>query len=295
MPSLEHEQLVSMISEGLALEALPLDEQRAAMEASAEFFPPDPDVLVDAIDAGGVPAEWISVSGSEPSRTVLYLHGGAYVMGSPKSHRGLAGRIARAAGARVLVVDYRLAPENPFPAALDDALTCWRWLLGDGTSPEQSIIAGDSAGGGLALASLLALRDAGEALPAGAVALSPWTDLEGTGPTAVEGAVDDPMLKPAGLRANGRDYAARDLQHPYASPLRGDLSGLPPLLIQVGTREILLSDSTRFAEKAQAAGVDVTLEIEDGLIHVWQMFPDLPESRDAMARIGMFIMQQCDA
>lgn len=289
MPSAEHEQLVAMMSGGLALGELSLDEQRAMMEASADLFPPEADVLATPTEAGGVPADWVSVSTSAPDCVVLYLHGGAYVMGSRNTHRGLAGRIARAARARVLLPDYRLAPEHPFPAALEDATSCWRWLLSEGHAPERMAIAGDSAGGGLTLATLLALKAAGDPLPACAVGLSPWVDLEGTGPSAEPGAVDDPMLTPEGLRTSGRDYAAADLRHPFAAPLHGDLAGLPPLLLQAGTREVLLSDSTRFAEKARAAGVDVTLEVEDGLIHVWQMFPDLPESQDAVGRIGAFI------
>ncbi len=282
-----------MMSGGLALEELSIDEQRAVMEASAEMFPAEADVHASEIDAGGVPADWISVDESEPDRVVLYLHGGGYVMGSRSTHRGLAGRIARAARARVLLPDYRLAPEHPFPAAFEDATASWRWLLSEGHAPECMAIAGDSAGGGLTLATLLAAKAAGDPLPACAVGLSPWTDLEGRGPTAEPGAADDPMLTSEGLRSTGRHYAAADLRNPFAAPLHGDPAGLPPLLLQVGTREILLSDSTRFAEKARAAGVDVTLEVEEGLIHVWQFFPDVPEARDAIQRVGAFIGRHC--
>ena len=214
-------------------------------------------------------------------------------MGSAATHRALAGRIARASSSRVLLPNYRLAPERPFPAALDDAVTCWNWLVAEGHSPERMAIAGDSAGGGLALATLLALKGAGHPLPGCAVGLSPWTDLEGTGPSAQTGAVDDPMLSTDGLRSSGRDYAASDLKNPLAAPLLGNLEGLPPLLLQVGTREILLSDSTRFADKASKAGVDVTLEIEEGLVHVWQMLPGVPEAQSAIDRIGAFIVQWC--
>lgn len=293
MPSQEHEQIVAMLGGGMSMAALSLEEQRAVMEGSAELFPVDADVVSESVDAGGVPADWVSVPESEPDRVILYLHGGAYVMGSRNTHRNLAGRLARAAQARVMLPAYRLAPEHPFPAAVDDAVACWRWLLEQGVAPDRSAIAGDSAGGGLALGTLLALKDAGTALPACGVGLSPWTDLEGTGPTAREGAVDDPMLSAAGLRDNGRDYAAHDLRHPYAAPLHGDLAGLPPLLLQVVTREVLLSDSTRFAERAVMAGTSVTLEVEDGLIHVWQMFPDLPEAHAAVARIGGFVRLHC--
>lgn len=293
MPSVEHEQVVDMMTGGLGLEELSVDEQRAVMEASAGMFPAEADVLTSEIDAGGVPADWIAVDTSEADRVVLYFHGGGYVTGSRNTHRGLAGRIARSARARVLLPDYRLAPEHPFPAAVEDATTCWRWLISEGHAPNHMAIAGDSAGGGLAMATLLALKASGDALPACAVGLSPWTDLEGKGPTVEPGAVDDPMLTPEGLRSSGRQYAAAELRNPLAAPLYGDLKDLPPLLLQVGTREILLSDSTRFAERAQAAGVEVTLEIEDGLIHVWHMFPGVPEAQSAIERIGAFIEQNC--
>ena len=293
MPSTEHEEIVSMMEGGLGLESLSVAEQRAAMEASAEMFPVDPDVVIDELNVSGVPADWISIAGEEPERVVLYFHGGAYVMGSRATHRALAGRIARAANARVLIPDYRLAPEAPFPAAIEDAVLCWKWLIAEGHSSTRMAIAGDSAGGGLALATLLALRDNGDPLPACAVGLSPWTDLEGTGPSSQPGAVDDPMLTLDGLRESGQQYASADLRNPLASPLHGDLSGLPPLLLQVGTREILLSDSTRFADKASAADVAVTLEVEEGLIHVWQMLPGVPEAEEAVQRIGSFVSTHC--
>ncbi len=294
MPSREHEEIVAMISDGLGLENLSVEDQRAAMEASTGLFPIASDVSVSEVDAGGVSADWVIVDDiSEADRVVLYFHGGAYVMGSRNTHRGLAAHIARAAKARVLLPEYRLAPEHPFPAAVEDAKACWRWLIAAGYAPNRMAIAGDSAGGGLTLASLLALKAAGDPLPACAVGLSPWTDLEGTGPTAVPGAVDDPMLTPDGLRSSGLQYAGEALRDPLAAPLHGELEGLPSLLIQVGTREILLSDSTRFADKAKAAGVDVTLEIEEGLIHVWQMLPDVPEAQSAIERIGVFIERHC--
>ncbi len=295
MPSTEHEDIVAMLAGGLGLDALSLEDQRAAMEASAAMSPPDADVNFSEVNANGVLADWVSVEESLAHRVVLYLHGGAYSLGSRNTHRGLAGRIARAAQARVLLAEYRLAPEHPFPAAVEDATACWRWLVSEGYSPASMAIAGDSAGGGLAMATLLALKAADAPLPACAVGLSPWTDLEGTGPTANPGAVDDPMLTPDGLRESGRLYAGNALRNPLAAPLHGDLQGLPPLLLQVGTREILLSDSTRFAEKAQKAGVDVTLEVSEGLIHVWQMLPGVPEADDAVRRIGAFIGRHLSA
>lgn len=293
MPSPEHEQVVAMMAGGLGLEQLSVEDQRAFMEGTAGLSPLEPDVITREADAGGIPADWITVEGSDAERVVLYLHGGAYVMGSRNTHRELAGRIARAAQARVLLPDYRLAPEHPFPAAVEDAAACWRWLISGGYAPGRMAIAGDSAGGGLTLATLLALKASGTPLPGCAVGLSPWTDLEATGPTAEPGAVDDPMLTPEGLRQSSRLYAAADLRDPLASPLHGDLRGLPPLLLQVGTRDILLSDSTRFAERARAAGVEVTLEVEAGLIHVWHMHPGLPEAQRAVERVGAFIARRC--
>lgn len=293
LPSIEHEQVVEMMIGGLGLEELSVDEQRAVMEASADMFPVEADVSVNEVYASSVPADWITIDGSETDRVILYFHGGGYTMGSRNTHRGLAGRLARAARARVLLPDYRLAPEHPFPAAVEDATTCWRWLVSEGHAPNRMVIAGDSSGGGLTLATLLALKAASDPLPACAVGLSPWTDLVGKGSTAQLGAVDDPMLTPEGVRSSGRQYADDNLHNPLASPLYGDLRNLPPLLLQVGTREILLSDSTRFAEKAQAAGVKVTLEIEEGLIHVWHMFPDIPEAQSAIERIGAFLDRNC--
>jgi len=293
MPSSEHEDIVAMMGGGLALQELSLMEQRAMMNASASMFPTAPGLRTESVDADGVPADWLTFEASARDRAILYLHGGAYVTGSRDSHRGLASRVALAAGAPVLLAEYRLAPEAPFPAAVEDAVTSWRWLLQQGVPARSMAIAGDSAGGGLALATLLALKDAGLPQPGCAVALSPWTDLAARGPTAVPGAVDDPMLTLAGLTESAAHYAPGDLLNPLASPLHGDLRGLPPLLLQVGTREILLSDSTRFARRAEAAGVDVTLDVEEGLIHVWQSFPDLPESRRSLERIGAFVRDRC--
>jgi acetyl esterase/lipase len=266
-------------------------EIRAGFEQIAALFPVPADVESEPTRAGSVSAEWISVPGSREDRAVLYLHGGAYVIGSINTHRELASRVARETRARVLVIDYRLAPENPFPAAVEDATEAYRWLLASGLEPSNLAVAGDSAGGGLTLATLLALRDAREALPAAGVCLSPWTDLEGTGASAQPGGADDPLLELAGLREMGLHYAGpANLRHPLAAPLHADYGGLPPLLIQVGTREILLDDSTRVAERARASGVDVTLDPWEGLIHVWQMFgPAMPEAQEALTRIGEFV------
>ena len=290
MPSPQHEMIVQMLSARPAIVAPTVAETRAGFEELAKMFPLAPDVTHESIRAGGVPSEWVSVPESRPDRVILYLHGGGYVIGSLNTHRELASRIARATQARALVIDYRLAPEHPFPAAVEDAVAAYRWLLGTGIPPARIAIAGDSAGGGLTLATLLALRDAKLPLPAAGVCMSPWTDLEGTGASAQPGGADDPLLQLAGLREMGQHYAAANPRHPHAAPLYADYRGIPPLLIQVGTRELLLDDSTRVAAKAKAAGVDVTLEPWEGLIHVWQLFgPNVPESEQAVARIGEFV------
>jgi epsilon-lactone hydrolase len=223
-------------------------------------------------------------------RVVLHLHGGAYVMGSPRTHRGLAAAMSRTAHAQVLLPDYRLAPEDHHPAALDDALTVYRWLVEDrGYPPGRIAVTGDSAGGGLGLALLLAARDAGLALPACYVGLSPWTDLAATGASVAELDGIDPWLSAALLIPAARAYAGTvDLRDPMVSPLYGDLSGLPPVLVHAGSDEILRDDAVRLVERAREAGVDASLGIFDGLWHVFQAFP-LPESRSSIREIGAFI------
>ncbi len=295
MPSKELTQMIEMMAGGPVFGVGTIEEQRAGMEAMAGGSQLPDKVTINETRVGDLDAEWVAMPNSANGRVVLYLHGGGYVMGSRRTHRELASRIAREAAARVLVLEYRLAPEHPFPAAVEDATAAYRWLRKQGIAAGSIAIAGDSAGGGLTLATLLALRDAGDALPACAVCLSPWTDLEGTGASAQPGGADDPMIDAAALRDTGRTYAASAVRNPLAAPLHGNYKGLPPLLIQVGTREILLDDSTRVADKARAAGVPVRLEIEEGAPHVWQMVPHLPESIDAVRRIGAFVRERIPA
>ena len=292
MPSQELKQLIEMFASQPAVGGSSIEAQRGAMEAMLAGLPLPEKVTVNAVRVGELDADWVTMPNSANGRVVLYLHGGGYVMGSRSTHRELAARIARDAAARVLLLEYRLAPEHPFPAAVDDATAAYRWLRKQGIAASSIAIAGDSAGGGLTLATLLALRDAGDALPACAVCLSPWTDLEGTGASAQPGGADDPMVTVAALRDMGRAYAGDALRNPLAAPLYGSFKGLPPLLVQVGTREILLDDSTRVADKARAAGVTVRLEIEEGAPHVWQAMPHVPEAIEAVKRIGAFVRER---
>jgi acetyl esterase/lipase len=264
---------------------------RADMQRLAESFYISPDVQVAETRLAGRPALELLAPGAERGRALLYLHGGAYVAGSPRTHGELAARISRATGMRAVSLDYRLAPEHPFPAAIEDAVAACRALREQGTAPRRMVIAGDSAGGGLALATLLALRDAGDPLPAAAVLLSPWVDLEGTGESVRALAARDPIANVKLITLGRTLYLnGADPRHPLAAPLHADLAGLPPLLIQVGTREVLLDDSRRLATKARAAGCDVTLEEFPEMIHVWQIFaPILEEGQRAIEKIGEWV------
>jgi epsilon-lactone hydrolase len=278
---------------GMDLDSLTIAERRAATDSVAAQ--PPPGTTVEPVDAGGVQAEWVAAAGVPPGRLLLYLHGGAYQIGSPATLRHMIALVSAAAHARVLSVDYRLAPEHPFPAAVEDAMTAYRFLLRGGADPATLAIAGDSAGGGLALATLVALRDGAEPLPAAAVAISPWTDLALTGDSLRTRADRDIMIKPAGMAETAATYlAGADPRHPYASPLYADLRGLPPILIHVGDAEVILDDSTRFAAQATAAGVDVTLEVWAEMPHVWHAFAGLlPESDQAIKRIGSWLQAHC--
>jgi epsilon-lactone hydrolase len=265
---------------------------RAGIAAAQRRVPAPPaGTQVSKIDAGGVAGELIATPASRPDRHVLYLHGGGYVTGSPALYRHLTWRIAAATRARVLAIDYRLAPEHPFPAALDDAFAACRWLLAAKADPRRAAIMGDSAGGGLALALLLKLRDCGHERPAAAVALSPWTDLALTGVSLVRNAKADPMLNVADTRLFAASYlAGADPRDPYASPLYGNPAGLPPTLIHLGSDEILRDDAVRMAEKMRAAGCHVEIEVWPRMPHVWHLFaPVLPEANAAIARVGAFV------
>ncbi|HEY1066452.1 MAG TPA: alpha/beta hydrolase [Pirellulales bacterium] len=248
-------------------------------------------VRFERVSANGVPATWCVPENAPPDRVLLYLHGGGYVFGSGRGYRCFAGELARLAGCRALAIDYRLAPEHPFPAAYDDALTAYRWLLDRGAT--ETAVSGDSAGGGLSLALLAAVRDAGLTLPRAAYVISPWTDLAGTGESVVSKASVDPTLSPKMITRLAEQYLhGQSATDPRVSPLYGNLSGLPPIYVQVGEDEILHDDSTRYAEKARAAGSPVEIEVLPKLYHAFHVFLRfLPEAREALDRGGRFLRE----
>jgi phosphinothricin tripeptide acetyl hydrolase len=271
-------------------DSLTIEQRRAQYERAERAFPTPADVSVKPVQAPVAPAEWLQPPAAREGVVVLYLHGGGYVIGSPRSHRHLAAAIARSAGAASLLLDYRRAPEDPFPAAVDDAVAAYRWLLDRDVAPARIVIAGDSAGGGLTVATLLALRDQGVRLPAGGVCISPWVDLTGSGASYATKAASDPIVRREGIDQMARAYLGDlDPKTPLASPLFADLAGLPPLFVQVGSEEVLLDDAVALADRARAAGVDVTLEVWPEMIHVWHWFlPMLDEAQVAIDGIGAF-------
>jgi epsilon-lactone hydrolase len=281
-----------MMGEKMAQAGNDLKALRGVMEGMSGF-PSAGETKCTPVTAGGVPAEWISAAGAADDRVILYVHGGGYVMGSIATHREVVARLSKASGARGLALDYRLAPEHPFPAAVDDAVAAYRWLLAQNIKSANIVVAGDSAGGGLTVATLLAIRDAKLPLPAAGVCISPWVDMEGTGESMTTRAKADPVVQKQGLLGMAQLYlGGKDAKSPLAAPLHADLTGLPPLLIQVGDAETLLSDSTRLAEKAKNAGVKVELEVWPEMPHVWHLFaPFLPEGQQAIEKIGKYVRQ----
>jgi epsilon-lactone hydrolase len=289
MASEDLKNVLAWMAANPAIEDLSLEESRSYFDARGQEFPLPEGVSIASAEVEGIKAEWIRATNAEENRVILYFHGGGYLIGSLASHRHITASISQAAGATVFALDYRLAPEHPFPAAVIDAVTAYKWLLQQGIKPEQVIIAGDSAGGGLTIATLLSLRDEGIALPAAAVCISPWVDLTNTAESYQT--MPDPMLTKNELDQFAQGYLqGQDAKNPLASPLFADLHGLPPLLIQVGTQEHLYDDSIGLEARAKAAGVDARLEVWDEMIHVWHYFhPMLQEGRDAIARIGEFV------
>ena len=267
-----------------------VEEAREMYDKAQYVFALPEGVEVETDEIGGVPAEVVTPT-EHGAGTFLYFHGGGYTTGSPASHRHLVGALAVASRTRAFALDYRRAPEHPFPAAVADALAGYRGLLDAGIAPGSIVLGGDSAGGGLTVATLIAIRDRGLALPAAAVCISPWTDLTNEAESYRTRAERDPLVFQEDIDRLGAGYlAGADPRTPLASPLHADLSGLPPLLIQVGSEEVLLDDSRNLAERCEAAGVEATLEVWDEMIHVWHWFGEyLDEADSAVRRIGAFV------
>ena len=285
------DKLLAIFAKQPTLGALPIEEERKNLDEGGARFKVPEDVTLLPVDVDGVPGEFLVTPGASDDKVVLYLHGGGYAIGSIKSHRYLMQNISRHSGAKTLGIDYRLAPENPFPAALEDATRAYRWLLAQGYKPENIAIGGDSAGGGLTLATLINLRDQGDPLPAAGVLISPWTDMTGEADSVTSRADSDPMVKPDGLFSLGGQYLnGADPKTLLASPLFAGMNGLPPLCIHVGGREILYDDAITVAKKARHVGVEVELLDEPELFHVWHAFaPMLEEGQQAVEKIGAFL------
>lgn len=270
---------------------LPLGAQRRVAAAAIRSTRPRA-MSYEKVRAGGVPAEWFRPDGCDESRVLLYLHGGGYSIGSIDSHRDPVSRLCRAAGVRGLVIDYRLAPEHPFPAQLDDALAAYRWLLERGVDPARVVVAGESAGAGLTLSLLLALREARLPMPAAAVCASPWSDLEMRGASMKSNARYDYLSREILAEYARRFVATRDLRNPLANAQHADLRGLPPLLVLAGGAEVLLDDARDLAARARDAGVDVTLDVEADMIHAWILFSSaFARARTSLERIARFVTQ----
>jgi len=266
-------------------------QRRRDLDARGLAYGLPADVTVEPVTAGGVRAEWTATPGARRDAALLYLHGGGYVIGSLDSHRHLVAEAGRAADCWALALDYRLAPEHPFPAPVEDAVAGYRYLLGRGIRPDRVAIAGDSAGGGLVVAAMLAIRNAGLPQPGCGWAISPWVDMEAIGETMTSKAAADPTVQRAGILDMARLYlGGADPRSPLAAPLYADLTGLAPLLIQVGACETLLDDAIRLAKLAGAADVQIDLQIWPEMIHVWHLFhPELAAGRRAIAAGGAFV------
>ena len=271
----------------------PIEGMRRTYERINDEFSPDEGTNFERLSAGGVPAEMISRDDSDPSRVTIYVHGGGFVIGSVRTHRVLMSKLASASGAKVLGLEYRMAPENPFPAAVEDTIAAYRWLLSQGYGPGKISLAGDSAGGGLVVSALVSLRYLGEPMAGAGWCISPWVDFEGLGNSMTSNAEVDPVVAKEGLEFMAGLYLGnRDRRTPLAAPLYADLHGLPPMLVQVGGDETLLDDSTRLTDKLKEAKVPVDLEVWDDMFHVWHAFaPILPEGQRAIDRAGAFIKE----
>lgn len=293
MPSAELAPLVAQLKAHpllaqIATVPIPLAEARKGFDDFKDMFPTGPEIRVESVDAFGVAAELIAAPGASTDRALLFFHGGGFVIGSVHSHRELCARLSKATDVQVLLVDYRRGPEHPFPAALDDCVTAYRWLLEHKEfEPRRIAFIGDSAGGGLTLSTMLRAKERGLPLPACGIGFSAWVDLACTGKDPVH---PDELITRHGLQEMGRLYLdGADPRTPLASPLYADLAGLPPIYLQVGTAEVLLDDSHRLLAKAKAAGLDVTLDEWPHLFHVFQLYPILPECGEAIDKVAGFV------
>lgn len=291
MVSKEMQNVINLLRKQIESTELSVKAIRDGLDLLSTLSKLPKDVKCEPVDAGGVPAEWITTPNSINKNVILYFHGGGFVAGSIKTHRDLVARISRVSKARILIIDYKLAPEHPFPAGLDDCVTAYKWLINDEKIlPENIIVGGDSAGGGLTVSLFAKLKEQRVTLPAAGVCLSPGVDVTMSGESYKTKVEVDPFLSPESCEFMLKQYLGNaDPRSPFLSILTTDLEGFPPLLIQVGSSEILLSDSILLAERAKSAGVDVKLEIWDDMIHVFQAFATFaPESREAIEKIGEF-------
>ena len=291
MTSKEYEGILEVLNSLPDTFGLPFEERRSNFETQASQLPVAENVTLETLFVENIAAEWIVPEKTTASGVLLYLHGGGYCVGSINTHRGMVSHIARAAGIRSLVIDYRLAPEQPFPAAVEDSTAAYRWLLSQGVAASDIIVAGDSAGGGLTASTLVSLKENEIPLPAASVLISPWVDLAISGDSVITKAEIDPMVTKERLIEMAEAYlAGTDPRTPLASPLYADLGGIPPMLIHVGTSEILLDDAIRLVDRAKQAGVDVTIKAAEGMCHVWHYFTVmLPEAMEAINEIAVFI------
>lgn len=273
-----------------------LAETRESFDAEMAGVPLAPNCALQSLDLDGLPVEKITPKGAPSDQVLLYLHGGGHIFGSIKSHRHYVSRLAVAANVTAFHIDYRLAPEHPYPAAIEDALKAYRHILGLGIAPDNLIVGGESAGGNLAAALLLTLKDKGLPQPAGVYLLSPWLDMTTTADSYERVGRRDPMITRAGIDGVAAAYLGGQPDNPIASPVRADPSGLPPMLIQVGSEEVLLSDSTTFATNAALTGIDVTLHVAAGMPHAWPLFHFyLPSALAAIDEAGAWMQRRLQA
>ncbi|MDI9933219.1 alpha/beta hydrolase [Rhodococcus sp. IEGM 1354] len=293
MSEQQKQAIFDLLRSGPNPATLSVADLRSMVDQGGAVTKPPGDVVMESVTIGNVPAEWSVTPAADPAGVILYFHGGGFIFGSLTSHRGLVTQFGAQAGVRTLAIDYRLAPENRFPSPLEDALAAYRFLLEQGVDAERIVLAGDSAGGGLVIATLVALRDAGTPLPGAAVCMSPWVDMSLAGESMSTKADLDPLVSSAVLTWGMDEFIdAGDRNDPRASPLLADLSGLPPVLIQVSSHEVLLDDATRLATRLGAADVAVQLQVWPQMPHVWQLYADiLDEGADALRHAASFVRE----